>query len=242
MADEEGEPTYRLVPEGEDARTSSKLFDGKGQATFLNGDVYDGPFTGGQRGGAGNGSYTWANNGDTYKGGYSGDKRHGTGEYVYAKASGEEGEDEEAIAASTRDGKYVGGFEAGKRHGEGTFYYSNGDSYSGSWENDNKSGTGKYTYGKDGSTLEGTWENGWLAHGKWTVATGEFFAGSFKWNQPSGEGVWVMTNGTQQLGTYTQEEDREGQDQPADDEGNPLPWTVAPNSIKLSWKNKDQRW
>ena len=44
----------------------------------------------------------------------------------------------------------------GKRHGEGTYHYSNGDSYSGSWADDQKAGVGKYTYARDGSTLEGT--------------------------------------------------------------------------------------
>ena len=38
-----------------------------------------------------------------------------------------------------------GQFENGKRHGTGSYVYANGDSYTGNWENDVKSGQGKLT-------------------------------------------------------------------------------------------------
>lgn len=45
---------------------------------------------------------------------------------------------------------------------------------------------GKFNYGR--------WENGYLAQGKWTLPSGVFYVGSFKWNQPIGEGSLCIMN------------------------------------------------
>ena len=63
------------------------------------------------------------------------------------------------------------------------------------------------------------------------LPNGDFYVGSFKWNQPIGEGVWCV-GGRQVLGIYTQTEDREGQEELED--GAEVP---PPNSVALVWKS-----
>mmetsp|Transcript_18393 Transcript_18393/g.45946 ORF Transcript_18393/g.45946 Transcript_18393/m.45946 type:complete len:239 (-) Transcript_18393:429-1145(-) len=231
MADEDSEPKYQLkVKEDGDIRDTSKHFDGAAVATYLNGDVYDGTFLAGRRDGTG--SYTFANNGDKYVGGYLENKRSGMGKFCYSEKPAEEPEDPEN--APVRGGEYHGEWAENKREGGGTFKYVNGDTYSGAWKHGKKHGKGVYRYSSDGSTLSGKWADGMFVQGTWTLANGVKYVGSFKWNQPIGDGVWVFPGGNQLCGSFTQVEERD-EDETADEE-TPAE-AKPPNAVAVSWKS-----
>lgn len=226
MGDEETGPTYQLLTKNSDgtdgeALGTSKGFDGKGVATHENGDVYDGVFLGGKRNG--HGVYTFAANKDKFDGGYNDNKRVGLGKYVYSSKTGNP-EIDDAEDAPARGGVYHGNYD-GFRSGKGVFKYVNGDTYSGDWKNGKKHGQGSYRYASDGSSLVGKWEDGTFVDGKWVLATGVFFVGSFKYNQPIGEGCWVMPNGNQVFGKFEQIEEREDDADPEE----------PPSSVRVEW-------
>ena len=64
--------------------------------------------------------------------------------------------------------------------GSGTFNYANGDIYKGDWLSGQKNGVGKYFFKSNGSTYEGTWEEGAFISGKWVYKDGSTFEGGFK--------------------------------------------------------------
>merc|ERR1712137_491889 len=114
-------------------------------------------------------------------------------------------------------------------------YYTNGDTYSGDWSHNKKHGEGTYRYALDGATMSGRWEAGYFIQGKWTLPSGVFYVGSFKWNQPIGDGVWVFPNGNQLLGSFTQVEDREDEEPPEDPDA---PVEIKPpKSVAVTWKS-----
>jgi hypothetical protein len=231
MADEAAELTYSIQTSGGDVKESSKMFEGKGIATFPNGDVYDGTYSAGKR--AGSGTYTWSKNGDKYSGFYSDNVRYGLGLYTYSGTSTDETEEaeQEATVLVNKVSVYHGNYENNLKNGFGTFKYTNGDTYSGKWNDGKKHGKGAYRYSIDGSVLEGTWKAGYLNYGRWVLPNGDFWVGSFNWNQPVGEGVWHIKD-NQIFGYYTQvveESDDDASDDAVEKE------IKAPVSIALKW-------
>jgi hypothetical protein len=121
-----------IIPDHEDFRT--RKFD---KITYKNGDVYEGEFCYGKRGGKGTYKY---HNGDVYEGDWYDGIKHGKGTYKYHNGD-----------------VYEGDWIFGGKHGEGRMAYSNGNVYDGSWEVDCRSGHGKLM-NRDGIVLyEGKW-------------------------------------------------------------------------------------
>jgi len=226
MGDEEG-GTYQLyITERQDVQDTSKGFDGHGVASHVNGDSFNGHFLQGKR--SGYGTYVWAKNGDEYSGQYADNLRSGLGKFKYS----DQRENEED---PPRGGSYHGEWSRNTRDGNGTFTYLNMDSYSGQWSNGNKHGRGTYRYSKDGATLSGRWENNYFVQGRWTLANGVFYVGSFKWNHPIGEGCWVFPGGNQLQGSFTQIEEREEEEPPEDEEA--IPEIKPPKSVQVTWQS-----
>ena len=127
---EEGEAgvPYKLVKEDGTEVDTSRHYNGKGTATYPNGDVYEGFFVAGLRDGP-NGVYTYNNHknaeevADTYKGAWKENQKNGIGKQIY-----------------TGVGSYYGNWENGKRSGEGVMIYKNEDIYSGQWKEGKKDG------------------------------------------------------------------------------------------------------
>jgi hypothetical protein len=63
---------------------------------------------------------------------------------------------------------------------QGIYYYPNGDSFSGVWVDDAKTGPGTYTFNKSGSQVTGDWVDGQCAEATWTMPDGTFYVGGFK--------------------------------------------------------------
>lgn len=161
---------------------SSKGYEGKGTATYPNGDTYVGLFKDGVR--HGYGVYTYASTLDTYEGEWLNNEKHGIGKQTYVK-----------------DGSYYGAFQNGKRHGEGVFTYKNGDIYSGKWENGKKNGQGTYIFEETKMKVKGSWSNSEIQEGDWIFPNDKvypketYFRGKFDKNNPKGEGTWYFKNG-----------------------------------------------
>ena len=93
-----------------DTVKTSRNYNGKGVATYPNGDIYDGYFKDGLRHGL-NGLYTYNAYGDeetkdTYKGEWSNNTKHGIGKQIYFGV-----------------GEYNGYWSMGERNGEGVMIY-----------------------------------------------------------------------------------------------------------------------
>lgn len=238
---DDNEPKYELYVMGSDKprEDGSQKFTGIGKALFVNGDVFEGTFVEGMR--SGKGAYTFKKFGDSYEGQYEENRKHGFGTLTYK--NGKEGDEEEdggggdeAEGATVRGGSYVGHYTHGLRGcaaGEevqpedescgGTFNYVNGDSYAGQWQAGKKHGKGTYSFAKDGTRLEGHWENGKITSGRWLFPNGTFYVGKFRFNKPFGKGIWVFPNGNQLTGEYLQKEQAGEGDPPADDDENAGP-------------------
>lgn len=231
MADDAQELTYTLQTSEGDVRDSSKMFEGKGIAAFPNGDSYDGYYVAGKRSGSGN--YTWAENGDRYSGLYAENMKHGLGLHTYSGTSnGDDDDGDQETTSSVNNGSaYHGNYANNVKNGFGTFKYSNGDTFSGEWREGKKHGKGAYRYSIDGSVLEGTWKSGYLSYGKWILPNGDFWVGSFNWNQPIGEGIWSVKD-NQILGCYSHVVE-ENEDDVADDGDEKE--VKPPLSIALKW-------
>jgi len=145
---------------------------GKGTGTFPNGDVYEGSFDKGVRGGTG--KYTYAapppaeeDAGEepprpvaVYEGAWKAGQKTGVGTMTYADGS-----------------KYQGSWLKGKRAGIGTFYYPNGDIYSGDWEQGKKHGHGTYIFKATQTRLKGTWDKGVCLLGDFSDRFGNVYKG-----------------------------------------------------------------
>ena len=176
MADEDdGAPRYKIIDEDGVEKPCSKGHNGKGLATYPNGDTFEGTFKEGIR--EGHGIYQYLNSLEKYDGNWLSNRKHGIGKMTYARA-----------------GEYNGFWENGRRHGEGVFSYSNGDVYSGWWKFGDKEGTGCFTF-KNGMKLYGDWQAGQITTGKWIYPNGMYYEGGFENNKPKGEGKWVFKNG-----------------------------------------------
>ena len=91
--------------------------------------------------------------------------------------------------------RYEGETADGKRHGKGKMDYANGDSYTGIWVNDQRTGHGVHT-SLDGSRYEGQWKNG-RKHGKATMsfANADQYTGDWLDGRRTGTGICVFSNG-----------------------------------------------
>mmetsp|Transcript_13152 Transcript_13152/g.29220 ORF Transcript_13152/g.29220 Transcript_13152/m.29220 type:complete len:273 (-) Transcript_13152:191-1009(-) len=234
MGDEEEEPKYWFEKKAGNEwvkGVDSKTLDGDFAKVHYIGkegegytDEYDGTFAKGKRSGIG--EYRWKH-GDVYKGQWNNDERTGLGVMTYsAKDPAAEEDGDEGVV--TRGGRYHGWFENGLRstgdaikgipprpsvdHEDhehptkegGTFTYYNGDVYSGQWLEGKKHGQGTYLYAGDKTRMEGRWENGKMAHGKWIFPNGRYYVGQFRYNKPFGKGTWCFPNGNQVSGEYIQ--------------------------------------
>eukprot|EP00831_Metopus_contortus_P013279 TRINITY_DN1537_c0_g1_i7.p1 TRINITY_DN1537_c0_g1~~TRINITY_DN1537_c0_g1_i7.p1 ORF type:complete len:216 (+),score=41.98 TRINITY_DN1537_c0_g1_i7:183-830(+) len=189
---------YSLVTAAGETLKASRGYTGKGVATYVNGDKYDGDFVEGIR--EGKGKYVYAA-GDEYEGDFKNNTKHGIGKMLY-KPKGEP------------KGEYYGYWENGFRHGEGVFTYINKDIYSGQWRFGKKEGKGTYIFFETGMKYVGNWVDSNLVEGKWIFPNGTFFEGSFERNKPKGKGKWNFKNGDIVGGNYSQiieGEDAEGQ-------------------------------
>jgi len=163
------------------------------------------------------------------------------GKLEYAEAAaGDGGEGEGGESKASRKGQYFGNYSEvdgqSYREGPGTFTYSNGDMYCGAWKAGLKHGKGTYAYKADGTRLEGQWEGGQIASGKWIFPNGIYYIGRFKHGKPDGQGNWVFNDGvkgaTQITGSYTQT--RIGEEVEAG-EGE----TPPPPVVKADWTSKE---
>jgi len=137
-------------------------------------------------------------NGDAYEGDYATGSRDGTGKYVYAAPPpGEEEEPKPAVAeydgrwtAGAKAGvgtatykaskhKYQGCWKDGKQHGEGTMFYPNGDIYTGQWVEGKKHGTGTYIFKATDTKASGEWEANVLTKGSFVDCFGNTYDGAF---------------------------------------------------------------
>lgn len=187
---------------------TSRGYTGKGVATYVNGDIYDGYYKDGLRHGD-NGTYTYNAHGteevkDTYKGSWADNEKNGIGIQIY-----------------TNVGRYQGYWKDGQRNGEGVMIYENEDIYSGQWRAGKKDGQGTYIFKKTGMKYVGSFKNGQMVNGKWLYKNGSFFQGNFDNNQPKGRGCWNFSNGNKVDGDYQQIKRADVEED---------------NLIKLSWK------
>jgi len=99
----------------------------------------------------------------------------------------------------------AGLWEAGAFGGQGTYYYGNGDIYSGEWLGGERQGDGALMFARDGSQVAGAWQRGALAAGRWLLADGTSWHGTFERGQPCGDGVFYFPSGLMQQGEYVSE-------------------------------------
>lgn len=116
--------------------------NGKGKATYANGDVYDGEWKKGLKEGVGKMIYA---NGNTFEGQYQKGVKSGEGTFTYADNT-----------------VYTGEFKNGLIAGRGKIVFPDGEWYEGEFANDMIEGEGAYY--KSDSTLvaRGTWKKGEL--------------------------------------------------------------------------------
>ena len=200
MAEEGGEAQlqeYTLVTAAGETLKSSKDFNGKGIATYQNGDQYDGEFVNGLRCGK-NGVYTYFSNAQPNEDGVVPPKEVYTGEWLNNCKHG--------IGLQNYIGKgtYQGYWENGEKNGEGVMKYDNGDIYSGNWKNGKKDGPGTYIFDQTKMKFIGKFAAGQMVEGKWIYPNGSYFEGQFDNNQPKGEGKWHFANGNVVGGIYRQ--------------------------------------
>lgn len=245
MGDEE-ENKYQLIEKGKDKprmvpNEGSQKFIGVGLAKYVDketkewSDTYEGSFNDGVR--QGKGVYKFKNTGDVYEGIYEENLKHGFGKMKYTKLYGDDRDAQEDPKPPPRGGTYIGNYSAGLRGcapkddpntspSEGTFSYVNGDIYVGQWKAGKKHGSGTYTYAADETKLIGEWSEGKITNGKWLFPNGTFYTGRFRYNKPFGKGVWVYANGNQLTGEFIQKQDKEGDEDPPEEEvdenGNPI--------------------
>jgi hypothetical protein len=162
-----------------------RSYNGKGTASYTNGDKYEGGFLKGRRHGAGTLTYA---NGDLYDGHWENGAKSGIGKATYVN-----------------NGHYHGYFRDGKKAGNGLFMYKNKDRYSGDWKNGLKHGTGTYIIEESNIKMVGSWFEGKFLTGKMTMANGDVYEGEFYNNKPNGKGIWSLNNGNLVEGEYTQE-------------------------------------
>ncbi|BFY99925.1 hypothetical protein BsWGS_02965 [Bradybaena similaris] len=148
------------------------LYEGQGEAYFVDGHCYRGNFSEGYM--HGRGTYVWAD-GVIYEGDFLKNQVTGKGKYTWS---------DESI--------YVGDVLNGKRHGYGTFRNQEGTlSYTGDWYCGTRHGKGRMNYDLEcRSFYEGGWMNG-VKHGWGTrqYPSGNVYHGMWFNNVRHGEGT-----------------------------------------------------
>lgn len=132
----------------------------------------------------GYGVYVYAD-GNIYEGHFIGGKREGTGRQIYT------------------DSYYEGEFKADERNGRGVYKdLVHGGEYEGGWKDGDRSGEGKEKM-KNGSTFEGTFEDGEKQKGILIFANGNKYEGQFVNNTLGGEGTMTFADGRTAKGHWT---------------------------------------
>ena len=220
MGDEEELPKpekYQLTPAGEgaEAKPTSIDFTGSAKADYTNGDVYEGEYKEGKRDGQGKYMYYKKFHHDTYEGKFEANKKTGLGMVKYKDGA---------------EGFYNGYFVDGKRHGEGTFKYKTGDIYAGQWVAGKRHGHGTYVFNGTKYEMKGTWKDGQITTGTWTLTDGTRYVGGFRNQKPCGDGVWETAKGTVVEGAYVQ------QVVPLDEDKKITPGKPPATETRLFWK------
>mmetsp|Transcript_40423 Transcript_40423/g.49035 ORF Transcript_40423/g.49035 Transcript_40423/m.49035 type:complete len:194 (+) Transcript_40423:76-657(+) len=170
MAEEEEEVVIEHTWDGH--KTNDHIPFGEGTMIYPTGDKYVGnlDFDGTRKG---KGVYTFAN-GASYDGEYLKNLKEGNGKFTYPDQS-----------------VYEGGWKEDLRSGQGTYTFPNGDTYKGGWEADKKHGDGEYQFKEAGSKFSGTWAEGSITEGLWTMKDGSSFKGTFAEGKPA-EGAFTF--------------------------------------------------
>ena len=151
------------------------LFEGYGEMTFSNGDIYKGNWNNGFINGHGIKIYS---NGNFYEGNWSYDKANGHGIMTYPDVG-------------IYDGEWTDGYQEG--HGKMTF--SNGNVYSGEWLNNKFNGRGIMTY-PDGHIYNGEWFDGIInGRGIMTYPDGRIYEGEWFDGIINGRGIMTYPDG-----------------------------------------------
>lgn len=186
---------------------------GKARVEYANGDTFVGDFN---AGGAkhGQGTYAWKvgegmefvapmleENPDldlasltmSYTGSYVMGWKQGQGKMTYPNGE-----------------SYTGNFARNNKHGAGTYTYKNGDMYSGEWRKGKRHGNGAYVMKKMQCQYVGEWADGAYVRGKWLMADGTVYSGSFTGAGPGGNGAFTFPNGGVENGAFNAAEGEEG--------------------------------
>ena len=162
--------------------------EGQGKATFPQGDVYEGTFSEGVRGGAG--KYTYA----APPPGEDEEPKPPVGEYGGAWKAGQK--NGVGVMTYSSGAKYHGHWKSGKYEGNGTLFYPNGDIYTGMWAAGKKHGQGTYIFKATDTKVSGEFSHNVLQSGSFTDAYGNEFAGQFS---GSAESVGYVAGGEYKL-------------------------------------------
>lgn len=155
-----------------------KIRNGTGSYEWSTGEKYSGNWENDAP--SGKGKLEWPGLG-VYEGDFVNGKRHGTGTFTWTydtdipegapiSFSGDWADDKigaQGTLVLSGIGTYEGSFEKQQRSGNGTFTWLNGDVYSGSWARDNIEGQGTLKL-NEGTVLEGAFGKGVLSKGTMT--------------------------------------------------------------------------
>ncbi|GKT36175.1 putative Phosphatidylinositol-4-phosphate 5-kinase [Aduncisulcus paluster] len=236
MSEEEEQAQLIEVPDiGTYTGGRNKLGErhGTGKMVFANKDVYEGEYQDGKR--TGKGKYKWFASGCEYEGDYVDGLRDGEGTMKYNNGA-----------------VYGGTWVKGKRHGAGKMIFPNKDFYYGEWKEGLQSGTGMYTYKQSRVSFHGIWELGRFIEGEIRYPDGGIYKGSFRMNQPWGEGTFKFGD-LEQKGEFielhppkekTEEDEEEEEEEEEEDEDGekkpkrektPLEMLEKLRRMKLQW-------
>lgn len=106
------------------------------------------------------------------------------------------------MAETNTDGTYTGYFIDGRYNGFGTYEFLTGETYSGNWENDQYSGSGKMVY-PDIGTYDGNYTDGLRSgNGIFTWVDGTTYTGSWANDKMNGEGTLIYVDGSTITGSF----------------------------------------
>ena len=200
-----GEPPKEMSKEYVGEQSADGTAEGKGTATYANGDVYEGEWKNDRREGQGSCKCT---SGEWYEGTWKADKRDGHGVARYVSGDKYEGDwrfgKREGTGRATYasgDG-YEGEWVADKKQGFGTFWSASGEVYEGQWLTGTYEGRGTYLYASS-DVYEGEYHNGKRdGHGVYMYACGDVYEGEYKQGRMEGRGIYRLADGTAEAGRY----------------------------------------
>ena len=99
---------------------------------------------------------------------------------------------------------YVGNFVKGARDGNGRMMYRNGDTFQGTYRDDQREGSGVYTYHKDGRTYDGIYVDDEQedTNATMTWKNGTIYIGQFKQSKRTGKGMVRFPNQVKYSGDF----------------------------------------